>query len=62
MSENQFLRWAIPGLFFIFIFSIVQLVDKILPMPGFVPRINGVGSDRYTNWATTAAQTQNQVK
>ena len=34
---------------FIFIFSIVQLVGKILPMLGFEPQISGVGSDRSTN-------------
>ena len=43
-------RWAIPGLlFFILVFSIVQLADKILQMTGFEPRISGVGSDRSTN-------------
>ena len=42
--------------FFIFVFSIIQFVDKILPMSGFEPRISGVGSNRSTNWATTTAQ------
>ena len=36
-------------LFFIFVFSIVQLVDQILPMSGFKLRISGVRSDRSTN-------------
>ena len=36
-----FQRCAIPGLFFfIYIFSIVPLVDKILLMTGFEPRIS----------------------
>ena len=35
---------------------IVQLVDKILPMKGYKPRISGVGIDCSTNWATTTAQ------
>ena len=35
-----FYRWASPGLFyFILVFSIIQLVDKIPPMTGFEPRI-----------------------
>ena len=47
-------RWAIPGLFFfIFDFSIIQwvdkLVDNILPIRGFEPRISDVGRDRSTN-------------
>ena len=51
---------AIPGLFFfIVVFSIIQLVDnvvdEILPMRGFEPRISGVRSDHSTNWATTTA-------
>ena len=54
-------RWAIPGLFFFnFVFSIIQLVDKlvdkILSMTGYEPRISDVGSDHSTNWATTTAQ------
>ena len=45
-----FFKWAIPGLFFfIFIFYIVQLVDKILPMSGFEPPIYFVRIDRSTN-------------
>ena len=36
-------------LFFIFVFSNAQLVDKISAVPGFEPRISGVGSDRSTN-------------
>ena len=35
-----------------FVFYILQLVYKILPMSGFEPRISGVGCDRSTNWAT----------
>ena len=39
-----------PGLFcFILVFSIAQLVDKILPMSGFEPRISDVSSDCYTD-------------
>ena len=47
----QFLkRWAIPGLFFFkFVFSIVKLVDIILPMSGFKPWIFDVGSAGSTN-------------
>ena len=45
-----------PLFYSIFTFSILQLVDKILPVSGFKPRISGVGSDRSTNWATTTAQ------
>ena len=30
-------------------------MNKISPMTGFEPRTSGVGSDRSTNWATTAA-------
>ena len=41
--------------FFIFVFSIVQLIDKILPMSGFELQISGVRSNRSTNWATTTA-------
>ena len=43
-------------IFFIFVFSIVQLVDKISPMPGFEPWISGIRSDRFSKWATTTAQ------
>ena len=56
-SSLAFKRWAIPGLFFFsFVFSIVQLVDKIMQMSGFELRISGVGSDCSTNWTTTTAQ------
>ena len=56
-----FFKWAILGLFFfIFVFSIIhlvdKLVDKILPMMGLKLRISGVRSDRSTNWATTIAK------
>ena len=56
-SRRMFLpQWAIPSLFFfIFVISIVQLVDKILLMTGFELRISGVGCDCSTNWATTTA-------
>ena len=55
-----FSKWAILGIFFfIFVFSIEQLVDKlvdkILPMTGFEPWISGVRSDHCTNRATTNA-------
>ena len=36
-------------LFFIFVYSVIQLVHKILPMTGFELRISGVESDRSTN-------------
>ena len=48
-----------PLVFFIFVFSNVQLVDKTSQMSGLEPRISGVGSDRSTNWATTTAQQNN---
>ena len=35
--------------FFIFVFFIVQLVDKILPMSEFEPQISGVGSNLSAN-------------
>ena len=41
--------------FSILVFSIILLVDKILLMTGFEPRIYGVGSGRCTNSATTSA-------
>ena len=48
--------------FFIFVFSIhswqltiVQYINKFLPMTGFEPPTSGIGSDRSTNWATTTA-------
>ena len=55
----DFLKWATPCLFFIFVFSIQLKVKqcniKFLPMTGFELRTSGVGSDRSTNWATTTA-------
>ena len=53
-SYKVFLRGATPSLiFFIFVFFIIQLVDKledkVLPMTGFEQRISGVESDRSTN-------------
>ena len=57
MASALLWRWAIPSLlFFIFVFSILQLVDKILPISGFEPRISAVRSDCSTKWATTTAQ------
>ena len=51
-----FLNISYPGLlFFIFIFSTEQMVDKIFPMSAFEPRISGIVSDCSTNWATTTA-------
>ena len=41
--------------FFIFVFSFVLLVDKILPMSEFERQISGVVSDCSTNLATTTA-------
>ena len=41
--------------FCLFYFN-AQLVDKILLMLGFEPRVSGVRSDRSTNWATTTAR------
>ena len=45
-------RPSLP-LFFIFVFSLLQLVEnldcKTLPMTGFEPRVSGVRSDRSTN-------------
>ena len=41
--------------FCLFYFN-AQLVDKILLMLGFDPRVSGVRSDRSTNWATTTAR------
>ena len=38
-----------PASYFIFVLSIAQLVDKILPMFEFEPWISGVVSDRSTN-------------
>ena len=54
--ELDFKGWAILGLlYFIFVFSILKLLDKILPMSGFDLRIPGVWSDRSSNWATNTA-------
>ena len=36
-------------LYFCLFYLNVQLIDKILPMLGFEPRITGIGSDRTTN-------------
>ena len=44
------------SLFLSFFYLNVQLVDKILPILGFEPRISGVVSHCSTNWATTTAQ------
>ena len=57
----QYVFLKIPGLFFfIFVFSIKQLVDnlvdKISLMMGFEPQIFGVGSDSSTNRATTTTR------
>ena len=54
-----FQRWAIPGLFFIFIFSIQLTVNvqyKFLPMTGFKLRTSDIGSYPSTNWVTTTAR------
>ena len=56
MKINFFKDESIPAYLFIFVFSIVQLVDKILPMSGFELEISGVWSDRSTNWATATAR------
>ena len=45
--------WAIPGLFFVLVFSTQLTVHNILPMNGFEPRTSSIGSDRSANWATT---------
>ena len=42
-------------LYFRLFYLNVQLVDKILPMLRFEPRISVFGRDRSTNWATTTA-------
>ena len=51
---HDFLRWAIPGLFFYLLFFSIQLqlVDKNLRMLGFEPRISGARSNHSTNRAT----------
>ena len=43
-----------PLLLYFRLFAL-HLVDKILAMVGFEPRISGVRSDRSTNWATNTA-------
>ena len=49
-------KWAILGLFFFnFVFSIQLIMIKTSPMTGFEQWTSGVGSDRFTNWATTTA-------
>ena len=56
LASVYILFMALPGLFFfIFVFSIAQLVDKILLMSGFELQISGVSSNTSTNWATTTA-------
>ena len=53
---NFFKRLVILGFFFfIFVFSIVQLVDWIFLMSGFELRISDVGNNSYSNWATITA-------
>ena len=42
-------------LFLFFVFSILQLVDNILPMTGLELQISPFRSDRSSNWATTTA-------
>ena len=50
MARIIFLKVGHSQPFFcILVFSIILLVDKILPMTGFEPRIYGVGSGRCTN-------------
>ena len=50
---------AIPGLFFFILIFSIQLTAnvqyKFLPMTWFEPQTSGIGSNRSTNWATTAA-------
>ena len=59
MTQNKFLKWAIPRLFlFIFAFSIqltVNIHNNFLPMTGFELQTSGIGSDRSTNRASTTA-------
>ena len=43
------------SLFLSFLLLIVLLVDKILPMLGFQPRISGVGCNLSANQANTTA-------
>ena len=55
-----FLKRAIPGLFlFIFVFSIqltLNIMCKFLLMTEVEPRTSGIGSNRFTNWATTTSR------
>ena len=51
-----------PLFLYFCVFSIVQLVDKILLMSGFEPQISGVGSNRSTNWATTTPRSCTTLK
>ena len=50
--------------FFIFVFSIIQRVDKlvddILPMTGLEPQISPFGSDRFTTTALRVATSKNK--
>ena len=52
-----FFKWAILGLFFLIFVSSIQLTVnvqyKYLLMTGFEPQTSGIGSNHYTNWATT---------
>ena len=48
--ELDFFKIGHHGLFYFnFVLPIVQLVDKIMPISGFEPRISGIRSDRSTN-------------
>ena len=59
LTWKDFLNRLFPASFCLF-FRIFNTVDSkhcptiFLPMTGFEPRTSGVGSDRTTNWATTA--------
>ena len=57
--QAHFFKWAVPGFFFfIFVFSIQLTINvqyKFFLMTGFEPRTSGIGSDRFTDWATTTA-------
>ena len=51
-------KWAIPALFFFFIFVFSTVNSKyvqyeMLPMTGFERWTSGIGRDRSANWATT---------
>ena len=62
MTQNKFLKWAIPRLFlFIFAFSIqwtVNIHNNFLPMTGFELRTSAIGSNCSTNIASTTAHCQ----